>query len=264
METAKGLLSLFVLNTKLKISSSMMYRTDFILGLFIALGYSSVGPVFQYILFTQTKGYPGWNLNQIILFQGVLLIVTGVIGVLFGDIRNIAMELLYGGDFDRLLLKPYPPIGILLASSFTLRNAGSIFAGIALSVYSMIILGITLRISNLLLFLVFLLCSLVFYVALNILYCSVAIMIIRMWRVYDFFDKLYRFGQFPLEIYPSVVQAIFVTVFPFAVGVYYPTQALLGRLDLKALFSAFGSFLLLYLCLKLWNYCLKKYTSAGG
>jgi len=121
MRTIAGLLRLFIWNSGLRIQQSMEYRADFILGMIISLSFSSIGPVVQYLIFTQTKGYPGWTAVQIVLFQGVILFWVGIRDMAFGQLRSIIMDIFRKGDFDRFLLKPYPPIGILLSSSFSLN-----------------------------------------------------------------------------------------------------------------------------------------------
>ena len=77
---------IFFWSCKLSIARSMEYRLDFFLGLFVNLLLSLAGPLFQYLLFAQVDGYPGWGISEIILFQGVLLLVLGLKTLLFGGV----------------------------------------------------------------------------------------------------------------------------------------------------------------------------------
>lgn len=264
MSTVYGLLKLFVWNSKLKLSKRMQYRFDFILGALISLAFAGIGPIFQYLIFTQTKGYPGWTLYQIILFQGVLLIWIGIRDALFADVRWTVEALVRQGGFDRLLLKPYPAIGILLADGISMGNMGALIVGTVISVISVIKLGIHIGPLQVLLFLYFFICGIVLSMAVNVLYCSINIMLIQMWRIGDFFNNLMRFAEYPADIYGDAARVIFVAVIPFAVWVYFPVQALLDRLDGFMVIGSLSCFVLFWLSLKFWGRCLKKYTSMGG
>src|SRR5262245_59790073 len=105
-----GLIKLFIFTTKLDLSRSMAYRFDFIFGSFIAFLFSCAAPFVQYMIFSTTNGYPGWSVPQLIMFQGVLLFWGGFRQMMFGRIFGETMALLRTGDFDRLLVKPYPPM----------------------------------------------------------------------------------------------------------------------------------------------------------
>jgi len=258
------LFSLFIWNSKLAIARNMEYKFNFILGSFISIVFSSIGPILQYLIFTQTKGFPGWNLDQIILFQGVLLIVLGLRNMFFGELYGFVYRLVRRGDFDRLLLKPYPPIGIILASSFSMNSLGAIIGGIVITIYSIFKLGLHVGIVQWGLFLLFTAAGLMLSMALDVLFSCVVIVLIQIGRLNEFFNFISRFGEYPLSIFPNAVRLAFITVVPFAVWVNIPAQVLLGNLDVYMMYSLVFCFAYLFVCLKLWGLCLKKYTSAGG
>jgi ABC-2 type transport system permease protein len=99
---------------------------------------------------------------------------------------------------------------------------------------------------------------------LTIIFCGVVIVLIQMGRLGDFFNNVLRFAGYPIEIYYGLFRTAFVTLLPLAVLAYLPTQALLHRLDWSMVWGSFGAFLIFGLSLKFWNYCIRKYTSAGG
>jgi ABC-2 type transport system permease protein len=242
----------------------MEFRFDFLLGLFVSLTLSAIGPVVQYLIFSKTNGYPGWNINQIILFQGVLLLWLGIKDTAFGDVRNLVQNLVRKGEFDRLLLKPYPSIGILLTSGFYYYGIGSVIAGIIVIIYAMHKLQLMISFEQLGLLILFLISGLLLYMAILVFYCTMVIMFVFTFRLGEIIDKIFRFAEFPLEIFPNMTRIIFITILPFAVWIYFPTQILLGRLELKGLIAVAFSLLLFWSSINIWNFSLKKYTSAGG
>ena len=88
------------------------------------------------------------DFNQIILFQGVLLLALGIRNTMFGEIREVVDELVGNGNFDRILLKPYPPIGTIMASGFSIQHTGTFLTGVVLVIYLALKLGISIGIAQ--------------------------------------------------------------------------------------------------------------------
>ncbi|WP_127534016.1 ABC transporter permease [Paenibacillus kobensis] len=265
MRTFAELLRLFYYQSKLKIARAMMYRFDFLIGMTVALLFSSIGPVLQYLIFTQTKGFPGWNLKQIILFQGVLLFVLGIRRILFGDLHYFIMELIQKGDLDRLLIKPSPAIGIILSNGFNLNGIGTFLAGSVIMGYSIYSLDLTITAGAIGLFVLSILFGIVLFMALEILFTCAVIVLVNIGRLDDIVQSLTGFGEYPLSIFTSTLKIALVTFIPFAVWVNYPADALLHRWDnAQALVSFLFCILLFAFSLWIWKFCLRRYTSAGG
>ncbi len=264
METFIDLFKLFFLNCKIKISRNMQYRFDFINGLFVSVLYSSIGVITLFVIYIKTNGYPGWTLNQIILFQGVLLLWNGLKDLIFGDVRNNIDTSIRKGEFDRILLKPFPPIGYILVSGPNYTSLSSMAAGIIVMIIGILRLNITVGVQDVLLFFVFMISGLFLYMAFLVLYCIVTVMIIYMGRISEIMDKLLRFSEYPLQIFSKGFGLVFTYVIPFSIFIYLPTQAFLKRLDITDLISIPVSLLLFFATIKLWNFYLKKYVSAGG
>jgi ABC-2 type transport system permease protein len=264
MATFTGLLRLYVWHMKLNVSKSMIYRFDFISGIFISIFISGIAPFMQYLYFTQTRGYPGWTLDQILLFQGLLLLWFGIRDVMFGDIRGIIMDLVWKGDFDRLLLKPYSPIGVLLCSGFQLNGVGSCLAGLLVTITAFLRLDVSIGLWTFPLLALMLVCGLMLYMAITITFAAIVIMLVQMGRIGEMIEKIMDFGTYPLNIFPLGIRILMVTVLPFAVWTYYPAQILLQRIDYQMWIACVFSLIMFWLSLKLWNQCLRKYTSAGG
>ena len=183
----------------------MAYRADFFLNLVISLVFTSMGPIVQYLIFSQSNGYPDWNTDQILLFQGILLFSMGLNSTVFGEVRGTAVTVMMNGDFDRYLIKPYPAIGLLLAGGFTLKNIGSLIAGTAITIYMAVKMDLTPSFSDMLLFVWFISAGVIVYMGLTILFCGLVIVLIQMHRLGGFFDNLLRFAGYPLEVIPRIV-----------------------------------------------------------
>ncbi len=259
-----GLIKLFLFNCKLKISSGMQYRIDFFLGLLVSLGMSSIGPVFQYLYFSHSNGYPNWNIKQIILFQGFMLLWFGIKDMLFGEIREKIVNLVRAGGFDMILLKPYPAVGIILSNGFYYQGFGPIIAGLVIIIYMINNISLHINIYQIGLIIFFYISGIILYMGITIIYCSIALLIVFMSRLGEIIDKLLQFSQYPVDIFLRIIRIAFIMVFPIAIWAYLPTQTLLNRIDITVLFSILSCIVFFLISLIFWNICLKKYTSAGG
>lgn len=259
-----SIIKLFFWNSKLKIQRGIEYRADFIIGTFISLGMSSIAPITQYLIFSQTRGYPGWTIHQIILFQGVLLMTIGLRDTAFGEMKQNVLTLVRRGDFDRLLLKPYPPISILLTSGFNLKSIGTIIAGIIVTTVAYANLNMTFNILHLPLLIICLISGMLLGMSLDIVFCSMVIKFVNLGQIIRLFDTIVNFASYPVEIYTKIPRVILSIIVPFAIFIYYPTQVLLNRIDFKLFLAFLASIVIYILCNYLWNNTLKNYTSAGG
>ncbi len=264
MRWLKTALELFSLQSQLKLQQLMQYRLDFFLGILLTFGVAAVGPLLQFLIYTQTKGYPGWNLNQILLFQAVFLLSTGIEATCFGEVRGTLGRLMVRGEFDRLLLKPFPPLLQLFTSGFSPYSLGTLLLGCGIVAWTWLRSGADLTLSAFFSFLVFLTIGVMLSLSASILYCALTVRWVYTSMLRLLLDFMFYYTGRPLDVYPLFWRTLFITVLPFSVAVHWPAQALLGRLDLSAWIAA-GATLIIWLgVLWFWGRQLKQYTSAGG
>ena len=216
----------------------MAYRADFLLNLVISLVFTSMGPIVQYLIFTQTSGYPGWNTEQILLFQGILLLSMGLNNTFLGDVKGTAVNIMRNGDFDRYLIKPYPAIGVLLTGGFSLKHVGTLIAGTAITLYMLVSMRLVPGALEIILFLWFIAAGVIAYMGITILFCGLVIVLIQMGRLESFLDNVLRFAGYPMELYKGLFHA--------NPGGFTYTEAAAGRAGLLACSGASEPFRLEY------------------
>jgi len=262
-----ALVRLFTWNSALTISRDMQYRFNFLTGTVITVLFSLIGPLAQYFLFTKTKGFPHWTINQIILFEGVLLLTAGLRATLFGGAKGKFIGLVRNGDFDGTSFKAYfLLLAYLLATSFSMDGIGTLAAGIAVIVYASIKMNLIISLWAILIFIACIVAGLVFNAALDIIHCSLILLTVADGGVSGIMNAYLRLSEYPLEIYPKYIQLLFVTLLPLAVICLLSCTGLyLGRVDLKPRILLLLAIIVFYvLSLRLWNSVMKKYVSAGG
>jgi ABC-2 type transport system permease protein len=264
MKNAKAYLTLFLCDCKIRLARAMEFRADFISGILLSLVFSGMAPLFQFFIYSKTNGYPGWSLDQIILFQAVFLLWAGINDTLFGNVRYIIEFTVQYGFLDRFLTLPYSAIGIILTRGFNYKGIGTAIAGIIALIYSVLSLPYSFHWWNFALFFIFILLGLVLSISLLIIFGVIAIRIIYVMKLQDIMNRITFFGSFPAEIYNGAIRFTYLTVLPIGMWIYYPAQALLGRLNKFAVYGSLFCVVVFFVSILLWNYQIKRYVSAGG
>lgn len=258
------ILRLFFYNCGSILARQMQYRFNFILGLVVTLGIAFAEPIIQLFFYKGVHGYQGWDVHQIAVFQGMMLIWFGIKDSLFGGVRSGFQTMIRDGSFDRMLFKPYSPLVLIFTSGFNFWGLASLTAGVGVLGYIIYLNGIQLGIQDVLTCGLFMVGGLIFYCALLIIYCGVIIHLLIVNQLEELMDKLMRLGEYPLNLFPGSYQWLLTLLLPMTLWVYFPAQTILHRLDGSSYYSILVSIVLFLVSIKFFNLSLKKYSSAGG
>jgi ABC-2 type transport system permease protein len=259
-----SLLTLYRYNIRNEIARSMQFRVDFAIGVFTSLLFSMLSVLLQFLVFRLTRGYPGWSIEEMVVFQGTFAVWTGIRHTLFGGVPDLIQRIIWRGDFDRVLLKPFHAGGFLLVSGFDFQNLGTIGAGVVILAIALPATGATVTATGLLAFLALLTAGIVLYLAVTLVFCALTVTAIFSGRLQELIGRLMDFSGYPSEIFPKAARVVYEIAVPFAVFICFPARALLGRLDLIMLLGAAVAVVLFFLSLLYWNHVEKRYTSGGG
>jgi ABC-2 type transport system permease protein len=257
-------LNLFWLDVQLKLKQGLAFRLNFALNLLSSLFFSFLVSVFQFFVYAGIRGYPGWNGEQLLLFQATLLFWTGVSDFLFGGVRRLIDLEVVHGNFDRFFLWPPHPLVSLLTRGSNVYAVASILAGLV----GMVVMWRRLELGPgplmLLLGALFFACGLLLYLALVIVYCGCTLFWVKMERLREVLDRVVFFGSFPADAYLGPGKTALLACFPVALWVHLPVQALLGRAPVSGLGAVLTSLAVFGLALRFWRRQERLYTSAGG
>lgn len=259
-----GIAKLFLSNAEIKLSRALAFQANFVLSLLGNLVYSFIAPLFQLLIYQNTSGYPGWSPEDMLLFQAMLLFWIGLTETLFGDVRKEMADAIRQGNFDHFLLLPYPALAIIFGKGFSYRGLGTLLAGAISVVYFG---SKSLDETNwwhYSAFIVYLITGLLFYVSLLIVFCTVAIKTVYVERLKEVMDRLVFFGNFPAQAFAGSLKTLYTIFLPMAIWVHYPAEALLGKADGWPVYAILMTLLFFASSILVWDYQLKKYTSAGG
>jgi ABC-2 type transport system permease protein len=254
----------FVESVKLRIEEQMMYKLNFIIRMITLMSFDLVFPLVTILIYMTSNGFPGWSFEQILLFQGIFIMINSIDRMFF---QRVDWSLAYdvrAGLFDRYLLYPINALVYISFTNFGLEHIADFILGTGLIIYSVIKLHIVLTFSNVFLFLGFIIIGLLFILTLAILKFSIIIRVVKIGRLGEFFRTLKNYGQYPVEIYNAFLSSVFRYIIPLTLLGYIPSLILLNKMTENFFIAGFVVFISFVLSIMLWKSSLKKYTSAGG
>lgn len=259
----RSLVSLFLHGIRLGLATRMADRLDFFASLLVMLGLELLPCLIAVLLYGNGLAFPGWQLEQVILIQAVFLMAKGAASPLFGELVWNTSEMIREGTFELLLLKPRHPLVLAIVKSFDPEDLGKLFGGFALSVWCLRHVGVP-GAARLALFAGLFLVSLILFGASLVAMASVVMVWVGNARIFELFDRVAELGRYPPLILPKRVRALALVPVPVLAFAVLPASALLGRATDGWGWAALSACSLLALSLVLWNYLLRRFSSAGG
>ena len=251
------------------IRGEMQYRTNFVVMAVTQVVSQLTGFLFIWVVLARFGELAGWSLGEIAFLYGLRLLAHSLRGVVFGNVPNVE-RLVRRGEFDRILVRPLPPLLQVMAEQVYIRDVFSVAAGAALLVAASDMVDINWSPLALL------------YLALavvggSLVGASIALVSAALAFRWLAGNALYvlvntvnnTFGAYPLTIFHRGVQLLLMTVVPVAFLAYVPATVLLDRTDELMLSPLVGygaplaGVVFFSLTYALWRHELNAYQSAG-
>jgi ABC-2 type transport system permease protein len=248
---------------KTALAARMAYRGDFFISAAIMLIAEFIVPLVTFLIYRTGASFPGWSLYEALLIQGVFLLAKGVAFPLFFDMVWNILNLVREGTFDLLLIKPRSILHLVIATGFDCEDLGKLAGGIFVFTLALVHLPAPGPSQWLQFFMLF-------AFSLSVLFSSGLILsgIVFIWvgcsRVYEIFDSVMAFGQYPRTIFTRGWIQIVTLMIPVAVVGFFPAAVLLGKPAEWLGIAVIATVVFLGFSLRFWYWMLRKYSSAGG
>ncbi|MBN1242722.1 MAG: ABC-2 family transporter protein [Spirochaetales bacterium] len=248
------------------IKSLMSYRLSFLVGLAAFMARQFLGVAFVGLVFAAIPDLAGWSRDEVLFVYGFAQLGRGFDHMFTDNLWILAWRMVARGEFDRILVRPLPPLFQLLAERFQTDGIGELVAGIAVTAWTAPRLDFPAGPWSWALGAIAVVASFLIYTAVKLALASLAFWI-KFSQAYLFAAyKMADFAMYPMNIYPKALRFVLSWALPFAFTAYYPAAALLGRESV-----AFGIGLALAvglvataLSLAVWRAGLRAYESAGS
>jgi len=250
----------------ISLSSSMEYRISFFLLIISVTIFSMILPLIGFLIYSTSKGIPGWKFEEFILMTGTIELIYGICHFSVLSMMNFVAFSVESGKFDTILIKP---INSLFYSSFVeweFDGVGNIIVGTFLVGWSLIKMNWIFNLINLISYFMLIFCGIMVLYSLIIIITSFSFVVMRIEILFELFWSLYSLTDWPLTIYGGILRFILTFVIPFGIAGFYPAEAILGRIESPffVLVLVCVSFIFFGIALLSWKLGIRKYVSAGG
>ncbi len=254
---------LWLKSAEMAFLNRLAYRGEFFISLISMFVLEMASPIIILLIYFNTAGFQGWTLYQVLLLQGIFVMVRGFSFVTFFGIVWNSNWTLHKGEFDLILLKPRNILWMFICNSFDAEDTAKFIGGLGIIIFALFhlenitLLGVVAGIFSLLV-------GIGLFFSLALLFSAFIFKFIQTWRLYELLDILSMLGTYPKSIYPLLTGIIFTIFLPiFAVAVF-PAETILGFFSMDILYSAITVIILVTLSLFIWYRTIRNYSSAGG
>jgi len=210
----------------------------------------------------------GWSIYEIGLLYGVSSLAQGLYRTL-GEELNGFDRYLVEGNFDSVLIRPWPSLLVLLSRNIDLARAGAALQGVLVLAYSVFHLLRAARLSAAGFIYVCLLplAGTAIFFAISLATAASGFWLTRTHDLMVF--TMYApstASYYPLEIYPRALRSLLYSVLPVAFIAYVPVRYLLGKGGGPAslVTPPLVALLSLFLAYRMWMVGHKRYHSTGS
>jgi len=250
------------------VRAKMQYKFDFISTLVI----QGLMGMYDYFIIAvvlwKFRSVQGWDIWEIGLLYSVSRIGWGMYRTLGGELDRFEGYILHG-DFDSVLLRPWPSLFVVISRNLELTRAAWILQGIGVGSVSVTYLLASGKLGWT--DIAYLFWASIWtsglYAAVGIATASAAFKIVRIEELQVITEHAPDTAVlYPLDIYPTWLRYILLTVIPLAVGNYIPVRYILGKGGtwLNLALPPFAAAAALYVASRLWRAGERLYHSTGS
>lgn len=259
----KSTLACYVAVMKTRLAQRMVYRGDFFLSVVMMLIGDMMIPLVTLLIYRSGAAFPGWELHEVILIQGVFTLAKGLAFPFFFGIVDHTLLHVREGTFDLMLIKPRGALFMSMINGFDIDDFGRLLGGGVLFAYALSVMPAPGWLEWLQFALLFLMGMTVLFTV-SLFLSGMLFRWVGSSRVYDIFDSMTMFGFYPATIFSRRFQHLLFYIFPVAMIGFMPAAALLGRVSEATLAASFVCIIFLCVGIWFWHRMLAHYTSAGG
>lgn len=245
----------------------MQYKFDFVLsavlyGMGTALDFLFVATVLYHY-----KVISGWNLYEVALLSGVATSAFGIYRVFAAEIDHFDRYLIHG-EFDSVLIRPWPTLATVIAHDFDLGRIGALAQGLlvlGIGLVGVLRQGAPAWVAGYIFLLP--LAGACVLTALAVASSAAGFWLTRVGELLTFtISAPTAAGQYPADIFPRWLRELLTFVLPVTTFTYLPLRAALGKGgSLSLLLLPFlVAPVALYLSTRFWGWGERHYQSTGS
>lgn len=259
-------LRIYLLFLKNSLIAQLEYRTNFITGILMEIGYLFAKILYIIVIYRSGKAINGLPPDAMLLFIGTFVIITGFYAGLFMMNFFALRDHIGSGTMDLLITKP-----VSLQFILTLRRSDlgilvvDFLGGMIMVAIGWSRLSVPLNLYNALGFLGFLCGGAVVGYALFLFPQLFSFWFIKASSIAEVVDSFWDFNNVPMVVYNRLIQRIGVFFLPIFVITNFPALFVLGRMNTPyIIWGILAPFLFLGITRLFWRVAVRNYSSASS
>lgn len=252
------------------LKSKMEYRFGFAVELFANFVLVIVYYAGIRILFDNFSGIGGWSYYQVLFLFSISWVSYSIAGFLLWQPMLDMGRMIQTGELDLYMVRPISTLKYLVFKQFQYTFIARLVMGISFLCLSFHNVVNSVNFSNVSLLLLYLFIGVVIHCSILVLIGASAFWILSNYEFGNILTNsdygLRTFTEYPLNIYPKVIQMLLTFVIPYAFVNYYPAIFLMddnpniARLSIPCVVTIIVAIVAIFV----WNKGLKKYESVGN
>nr|WP_309099930.1 ABC-2 family transporter protein [Fredinandcohnia onubensis] len=251
------------------VRAQMQYRFAFIMRIVGMVAAYTGTAVTMWIMLYQFKELGKWNFYELLFLFALAVLSWGFCIILFFHFRSLDTYIV-NGTFDRFLVRPINPFFHFMAMKFDIGAAGQFIFSILVFIWVSNALDIHWQFGKILFLLGAIIGGILVQGGLLVFISAIAFWTTKSERFY--WVVMYparNLTNYPLAIYPKIVQWVTAFVVPFGFVNYFPAAVILDK-DTPYFPSYIGYFtplvgiVFFVIAYYVWMLGLSRYKSAGS
>jgi len=258
-------LKLYWMFVKQSFMQASAFRLNFWMLVITNIVFFGVQFIFMDVIFSNVSSLSGWTKYDMFFYLGTYNIIDSL--WMFGPFFNLLTmsESINTGMMDMYITKPINSQFMVSLRKVEVSSILSIFAGIGMIVYALIMSGRTLSISRVALYAFTILNGLLIMYSIYFILSCLSFWFIKTEFVEQIHTILCYFSMRPAEIYKGFIRFVLFYILPYGLMITISAKSAIKEVTLKEygvfLVISWGLFSLTGL---MWKYSLRKYSSASS
>jgi len=214
-----------------RLRSQMSYRASFALDLVTQVLAQWTELVVILVLFSQINALGGFTKSEVLLMYAFAGVAFGVADLFAGQLDNLPTYI-RTGSFDVLLMRPLGTLPQIMVSDIRLRRIGRILGGFAVMGYALTHVDVDWTPAKVALTIATPVAGAVIFSSVWVVGCSICFWIVEGRELSNSITYgSNTFTSYPINVYSGPLRWLMAFVVPGAFVAYYPSLALLGKVD---------------------------------
>ncbi len=267
LEKIKYYLHLYWVSISRSLISRLEYKKDLFIGIigFLLENVASISSI--YFIIRNIPSLAGWGIYQMGFLYGFTMMPIALDHLFTDELWRVAYFRVKKGDLDRYFLRPNPILLQVIAETFQPEAFGELIVGTVMLVLCGAKCDIHWNIGKIVMILIATIFGALIVTGIKIFTAAPAFIIKRSGFIMQIMYNFRDYTKYPIKIYPSVIRAMLLFLFPFGLIISMPVENLMfDSINPWLISVSIILMALVFLCLSVafWNVCVRKYESTGS